>query len=332
MRALAALCVLTATTTSTADRRCVIERPAAAPAVPAPAAPPCHQPARALAATLTTRIAKDFHPTQTGARPSVTFPCDGLGPTIEEIVLETGNGHGGTLNLYRARRSQNRYDVRGIAFRGASMVQAAANPPFERVTGTVTLDLDTLRAATTAVITEVVPKRKPGEGFGMSGSSSSHDFHVLIRLVDSEGRVVERSFTGYESSSSQQQFLGLVVAEAALSPITQLASGKAPVDDVDRALFADRFVAAVPSFDEPYHWWVMERYVDLARFLGTPKLIAGLLTRMKVPDPNDRSHVDARRDALEALANITGWDARKPSGSDADAAAAYLKECRQGPS
>lgn len=324
--ALLALCA--ATTAVAADNRCVIEKVVPLPTIKLPA-PACHRPSRSLERSLARAISKNFQPTQEGGKAKVKFPCDGLGPQLDEIVVETGNGHGGTLRLFRARRNGKQFDVRGIVYRGASMVRRKpASPPFERVAGSVSLDLDRLRAATTAEVTEVVPPRKPDEGFGLSGSSSSYNFHLVIRLRDSDGRVIERRYTGYESSSDQQVFLGLQVAAKALAPITELAPTTGAVDAEDRALFADRFLAAVPRFDDPFYWWVMERYVDLARFLGTPKLIPGLLTRMKVADPNDRSKVDARHDALAALASITGWDARKTAADDEGAAQDYLAHCR----
>ncbi len=49
-------------------------------------------------------------------------------------------------------------------------------------------------------------------------------------LRDSDGRVVERMFTGYEASDPQAEFLGLVVAQEALAPILSLASNKTPID------------------------------------------------------------------------------------------------------
>jgi hypothetical protein len=332
VKTLLVLCALVAV--AEADKRCVIEKvpPAVAKKFTEPA---CHRAPKAMEKPLTKAIAKDFNPTQTGGKPSVKFPCDGLGDKIDEIVLETGGGHGGTLNLFRARRAAagsqanaDKYDVRGIVFSGASMTHQPANPPFERVAGTVTIDIDRLRAATTAEVTEVFPPRKKGEFPGMMDSWSSHDFHILIRLVDSDGRVVERKYTGYESSSHQSVFLGLQIAEQTLDAITSLTPTKDAADADDRAFFADRFNAAIPHFDEDFYWWVMERYVDMARFLGTPKIIAGLLTRMTVADPKDRSHVDARHDALEALANITGWDARKNNATDETAAKAYLAQCQ----
>jgi hypothetical protein len=185
-----------------------------------------------------------------------------------------------------------------------------------------------VRAAMTATVKEVLPPKKPGETFGMSGSFSSRDFHLVLRLVDDDGRVVEKRFTGYQTSSDQDRYLGLEIAHAALEPMWQLEPDPAlAADDDDRAFFAASFAAAVPHFDEDFSWWVMERYVDLARFLGTRAVIGGLLTRLTVTDKANRSKVDARTDALDALAKITGWDARKGKSVEA-AAKAYLDACK----
>jgi hypothetical protein len=148
-----------------------------------------------------------------------------------------------------------------------------------------------------------------------------------VRLVDDEGRVVERRYTGYLGSSTQDAYLGLQIAQTALAPITSVAPGAAAADADDKRFFAASFNAAVPYFDEPFYWWVMERYVDMARFLGTPAVIGGLLTRLTVTKTGNRSQTDAREDAVDALAKITGWDARKGKSIE-DAAKAYLATCR----
>ncbi len=162
----------------------------------------------------------------------------------------------------------------------------------------------------------------------MSSSFSSRDSHTVLRFVDHEGRVVERRYTGYASSSAQDTYLGLELAQRALAPIWQLAPSKAAADHDDRAFFAASFNAAVPHFGTDFYWWVMERYVDLARFLGTPAVIGGLVTRLTVTKPGDRSQTDARADAVDALAKITGWDARAGGKSVEDAAKAYLAACK----
>lgn len=312
--------------------KCVVEKlPTAVRTAIKP--PPCHHTPAAIEKALTDAIVKDYHP-EHGGTPSVTFPCDGLGPKIFEIVVEKGGGHGGNLDLWRARRrADGKFDVRGIRYRGTAMTHKAAAIPHQQASGVVDLpDLDKARSAMTATVKEIVPPPKDNEIRGMSGSFSSRDFHVVLRLVDDEGRVVLRRFTGYQSSSEQDKYLGLELAHTALAPIWQLAPDPTlTADDDDRAFFAASFAAAVPHFDDDYFWWVMERYVDLARFLGTPATIRGLLTRLTLPAKANRSQIDARADALDALAKITGWDARKGKSSPqalSAAAKAYLAACK----
>lgn len=308
-------------------RRCVVENLPTAVSSRKPA--PCHSSSAAVAKSITSQVATRYHP-ERGGKPVVTFPCDGLGPKIYEITVETGSGHGGSLALWRAkRRGDGAFDVRGVLYHGSSLTRPADPVPHHQAAGVVALPaLDLVRAAMTATIKEQVPPRKPNEGFGISGTSSSRNFHQVIRLVDDEGRVVERRYTGYAGSSDQDRYLGLEIAFAALSPVWKLAPDpQLAADDDDRRFFAAAFVAAVPHFDDDYAWWVMERYVDLARYLGTPPVIAGLLTRLVVPAKANRSHLDARTNALDALAKITGWDARTGK-SVAEAARAYLDACK----
>ena len=308
------------------DHKCVIEKPIVSKPVKR-AAPRCNKPATKIADQITEQIVKAYKPQRDGT-PEVKFPCDGLGPRIHEITIERGRGHGGTLELWRARRrADGQYDARGILYQGHLRVRQQADAHHKQAAGVVALpELATARAATTAKVREVAPPPKPGDMVGMSGSVSSHDFHIYIRFVDDEGRVVERRFTGYSSSSSQDDYLGLEIAERALQPIWSLVPDPdRAADDDDRSFFAASFNAAVPHFDDS--WWVMERYVDLARFLGTPKIIGGLLTRLSTTKL-DRSAIDARNGAIDALARITGWDARKTTSSVDAAAEAYLKACR----
>lgn len=71
-----------------------------------------------------------------------------------------------------------------------------------------------------------------------------------------------------------------------------------------------------------------DNYVELARHAGSPPAIPGLVSRLRVTKPGDRSQVDTRRDALAALAAITGWNARAETATDEAAAARYVAECR----
>jgi len=321
MRRALAFLVLLASSAS-ADSRCAIE---AAPVSPARKAgkPTCHRAPAAIEKTIRDAITKEFDPTHDGGKASVTFGCDGLGKTIREIVIETGSGHGGSLGMWRATRAADgAYDVRGIT-------NSRDEPPFTLVGGsTAAPDLETVRAAVTAKVKEVWPPPPKGMIGGMRFGSSSNDFHVLVRLTDTDGRVVERRFTGYAGSGDQDTYLGINVALEALSPITILPATGAALTDADRALFAERFAAAVPHFDDEFSWWVMERFVDLARFVGDRTTIPGLLTRMTVTKP-DRSKVDARTAAIDALAKITGWDARVPKASDEEVGKRYLAGCKR---
>jgi hypothetical protein len=313
------------------DPRCTYE-PAPVSRVTPRKAAPCHRAPREIAAALRAELDGRYLRGFANSTLQVTFPCDGLGPVIREIVIETGEGHGGSLELWRATRGTRGYDVRGIVYQGGSLTQSAR--PHAIATGTVAhqaLELERVRAALVAKPREVRPRPARGVVDSPSWTLSSRDFHVVIRLVDDAGRVLERRYTGYAGSDGQDVYLGPELALEALAPITQLSASPLAPGDPDRALFAERFLAAAPHFDDEYAWWVMERMVDLSRALGSRALIPALLTRLVVDEPT-RSRVDARRDAVDALARITGWDARGgPAGarsSDEDAAAAYLAACR----
>lgn len=341
--AIACACGASAVYAGPPGGRCALEPMASGPSAPvsAPRAPACHRASAALADALRPEIEKGFVAEHEGGKAAIDFPCDALGARIDRIEIETGGGHGGTLALWRARRRDDgRFDVRGIRYAGASMYRPASPPaaePYTLVAGVVALsdgDLDRARAAATAAITERDPPPPPDSIGGLTGTFSSRDFHAVLRLVDDAGRAVERRFTGYESNGEQARFLGLELALAELSPITALpdasrapgAPAPAPADE-DRALFADFFTGAAPHFDEDFYWWVKERYVDLARYLGTRAALRGLVTRL-APAKLDRSARDTRAHALDAIARITGWDARAGGRSDADAAASYLAECK----
>jgi hypothetical protein len=295
-------------------------RPAPPPAI---AAPPCHRPSASIAAKIKAAITKQYTPQYERGKPEVTFACDGLGSQIREIVLETGEGHGGGLTLWRARRGTGTsYDVHGIRY--ASRSTPPLRPPLELAAGRVELpELEVVRGALAATVREVA-QPSPGD---LGGTViTSRDFHVLVRLTDDNGRVLERTFTGYAGTTDQDRYVGLELALEALGGITGVAERSGPATEDDRRLFAERFAAAVPHFDDQLSWWMTERYVELARYLGSPPTLAGLLTRLVVKQP-DRSKLDARANAIAAIAGITGWDARTSSNME-EAAARYLAACK----
>jgi hypothetical protein len=296
---------------------------------PAIAAPACHRPPVDVAAELRAQVAHDFKPEHTGGRGEIAFSCDGLGAQLDDIVVEAGSGHGGTLLLWHAhRRADGRWDTRGIVYQGLSMMGPAPVPPYQLASAVVDLtdrQLEVARAALTGKVHEVAPPPPP-DTLGLSGfGTSSNDLHTRIRLTDHDGRAVDRRFTGY-LGSDQPRYLGLGYAHIALEPMWSAPIAQTAPSADDRALFTERFLAEQPLFDEEYSWWVMEREVDLAKYLGTPATLPGLLSRLKFAKL-DRSHDDARKDALAAIAAITGWEARKPGESDGEVARDYLAAC-----
>lgn len=319
--------------TPVAPLRCALD-PMPVLARPAGGAPPCRMPTVAIRDTITVAIAKRFMPEQENGKPVLSFACDGLGARVTEIVIELGTGHGGSLSMWRARLdATDTYQVHGLVYRGASRIRPVPQPPFQQVTGSISLAtleprLAVVRAALASTLKEVAPPPPPNSYSGTS--HSSHDFRVLVRLTDDEGRIREATYTGYQTSDAQDRFLAVELAAEELLPITTLAPAVGPVTAADRDLFADRFNGAVPHFEDKFFWWVMERYVDLARSVGTRAVLPGLLTRVR-DTGTDRPAVDARADAVEAIAMITGWDARIGDAGEQrtidEAAAAYATEC-----
>lgn len=311
--------------TASADSRCKPEPLKLPVASTKPVA--CHKPGTAREKVLAPLIAKDFQPEHDKGTAEVKFSCDGLGAQITEIVVETGSGHGGTLSMWRAKlRPDGAFDVRGLHHKGASL-GSRDTMDVGVMAGVVRLpDLDTARAATSSTIREVFPPPPPDTIGASSFGMSSNDFHLLIRFTDADGRVLERQYTGYESTGQQGAYLGLRVAEDALAPITALTPSEPAIGAVDRALFAERFTAATAHFDDEFYWWVKESFVEMANSVGSRATIPGLVSRLHVTDANDRSQIDTRKNALAALAAITGWD---PKGkTDEQTAQRFVDACK----
>jgi hypothetical protein len=190
--------------------------------------------------------------------------------------------------------------------------------------------MDLVRAALTAELEEVAPAQM---GLGLRGFSSSRDFHLLFRLRDEKGTTLAAHYTGYEGSHSQLRYLPLELAARHFAPLIEnIRLENREPSEAHRRLFAERFLDAAPRFDDDFTWWVKEREVALAQELGTPAVIEALLPHLaKAGD--DRSTVDTRRDALAAIARISGWDLlHDASGKPrpiGEAARDALAECRR---
>ena len=313
-----------AVTPPEAERRCGAAKIPALPArLPEAQLPEGESPAtceprdavlrQAAAAELTKR----YRPRRPGSTLRIDHDCDGLGARIERLDWAFGAGHGFNLSLVRFERRGDDYLAWRLDYRELSSTSTLPPPPTVAVgrlpASEVERAIAGVRAALTSRLVEVEPQAPPGVILGLSGFSSSRDFHSAIELADGDRRKSYR-FTGYESSTHQDTYLPLLLAETHLRPLLErLALRDDPIDDGDRVTFASFFAAEAPHFDDPFNWWVKERYVALAEPFGTPALVPLLVERLR--PGSDRSTSDTRNDALDALAKLLGADPRlDPAG------------------
>ena len=275
-----------------------------------------------------------------GATLGIEHGCSPLGDTITEVVFERGSGHGSSLELWRMTRSKDgsSYDLHGLAFADAPL---AGDPQVTRGVGKtararvsaqdVEAHLPTLVAGLTVKLREIELPPEDGQGLGMRGSGSHTDFHLLVRLRDGSGHQLQGRYTGYPSSTSALGYLPLVVVSEPLHDlVANIEFKETAVTDEDRAHFAERLADGQTRFDDDLAWWVMEREVSMARAFGSPPVIPMLLSRLS-PQKRDRSSMDAEKDALAAIAAISGWDVRLDERGAVrpveDVARDYLSEC-----
>ena len=162
-------------------------------------------------------------------------------------------------------------------------------------------------------------------------SHTTRSFHQRLTLVDDEGRVTDRGFTGYEGSSAQESIMPMRFAtEPFMKLLAATSFTTVPATDDDRRMFTERF--AVTLSDSPV-WWVRERYVAIAASLGTidavPLLVA--LVKANAAATGEGSEARTLEAALDAIAKLTEWNPRvdaagKPR-TPQQAAAAVVEEC-----
>lgn len=281
----------------------------------------------------TANIAARYHLSQKGSRVDVSFACDGLADPIDTITLAEGAGHGFSLDLYTFTRDGEHFLIRGQRF--LAHRNTRPGPALKMVEGQVTTPrfeaaLRKARVALNATPKEVVPPPPPGTLTLGSLSSSSHDFHVAIGLRTATHQRRWR-YSGYSGTRGQDTYLPLQVARDALRELVrELPSLDRLPDERDRTVFAHHFLGEHPYFDDDFNWWVKERYVAMARSLGTRRLVEPLLGLVRQGD--ERSTTDTTDDAMAALEAITGWDGGTNEGKpslDRDARMqAYLDACR----
>lgn len=179
-------------------------------------------------------------------------------PQLPEITWETGYGHGGGLQLWRAAECATglRFDVIGVSTRydgGRKVANVSANStvvPRARA-------LAAMRQLALLAKMRLVAKPKP-EGEFYSGSSSGN-FHsrVLVRIRDDV--VLDASFSGYPASGNVVERFP---AEAARNVLNQLLAdaefSEREPNDEDRAA-----VDARCERIDGDAWWVKERLLTM---------------------------------------------------------------------
>jgi hypothetical protein len=281
-------------------------------------------------ARVETRLRKDFVLDYKPSKLVIDFGCDGSVYPAEEVFFETGEGHGGGLTLARFRKDGQRWAFRWITSsrRFAPGLKAwsgeIASSQFDPVVARSRVALLARPHAVALADPDPAAVSFPSSRF------SSHDIHLALSLVGSDGYVLERQFSGYEhTSGNDARVLPLQIATEPVSVLLAKAKPvEQPLGDEDRTLFTERFLAMMAG---PRTWWVKEHFVELAPHLGTLDVVPGLAT-LAAESGNDASVVRTRDHALDAIAALTGWDPRadgKGSSRPAtDAGLAALEECR----
>lgn len=272
------------------------------------------------------RVRKDFVIHDKPSKLIVDWGCDEAYGSPRELVFESGSGHGGSLRIVRMQWSpsgvvtvrridSSHHGTPHLSLETAETTAAKLEPLLEKSRVAMVVRPHLVRLAV-----------KNGGGSG-GASFSSNDFHLLLRITDEKGKVSQGTFTGYDSSSSQERILPMRYATEPLVALLATLSFRAePATDDDRAFFTDRFLATLAN--EPY-WWVRERYVHLAGSLGTPDAVPALAL---LAQQNGDASVGRTRDAaIDAIEGITGWKARVSSSGAArttdEAARAVAEEC-----
>jgi hypothetical protein len=288
-----------------------------------------------LARGLTAELRKLYRPFAVGARLDVAFECGSSGRVADRIVLEHGEGHGFSLELWELVRRSDHFDVRGVLYAPSRWGKTSADSARgyrvaqgELSLASVEAALPRARALLASRLVEVAPKLPPGTIGGFSFGMSSRNFYQRLELFAPDGGNAG-VYTGYESSGVESRLH--LPLELAAEPLEKLVEAL-PRDDREaepeqRRLFAESFVRAAPRFADDFWWWVGERYVELAAELGSPDLVPHLLELVAKLKPDNR----LMQAALLSIEAISGFRVSlDPHGSLLSPAASrerVLAEC-----
>lgn len=318
--------------------------PAVAPEPKSAAPLPCRPAEVSAEKTITSDLKARYHVMKDKSTAEVKFGCDALDKVLARIVLESGGGHNGALEIIEISRSDSSsvsFDVMGVRLSPSMMGRPRI--PFEIMRSTLSQEAvyavtPLVRAALRATIEEVEAKPDPNARTG-SGSvfGSSSDFHLRVRIEDPSARVMEKHYTGYENSFGQAQYLPLRRIREELDRALAGSNWQSAAPSEEIKFFFDRrFVEAREHFSDSLAGWVRERYVKLVPHVGTRALVPYLLPLL-TPAGNNASNTRTREYAFEALVALTAWDPRAPKNGEPPrsieaAANDFVVECGKVPS
>ncbi len=167
--------------------------------------------------------------------------------------------------------------------------------------------LEAVDFASAALSVKLSIPKKPGNGLGLSGWSSSGDFYVVVKVAGTT--TAERHFAGYAGSDAQLDYLPLrVAAERLFELVAPEKYPETPLDAAARSLFTDRVLARKDDLDRDFHWWVREAYVRAAADAGDARLLPLLLGWLALPSgaSEDRTRIAA----VQGIVGLTGDDRR----------------------
>ena len=258
----------------------------------------------------------------------IDFGCDEAYGTTRELVFESGSGHGGSLDLVRLKNEGSVYRIRRISSlhydRKRLGIEVAELPA-----PTVDALIEKTRVAMLAQ-PHFIRLLDPSGAIGLGTVSfTSNDFHLRLAIVDTGGRSTERSFTGYDSSMEQETIVPMRLATEPLEKLLSTAAFRpSAIEDEDREFFTAELVRQLKATP---NWWVRERYLEIAKTLGTKAALPTLATLAAAPVRDGASEARTRELVIDAVAAISGWDPRRDEAgqmlSSVEAAAAVAREC-----
>ena len=239
-------------------------------------------------------------------------PAPAVEPKNVSLHWESGSGHGFTLRRYRAQWSEQGLEVRRMRYfrnvrtdKKQGVVMESTVIPKRRAEVV-------LRAVLAA---SALGLREPDPLHGHEWSSAN--FHVLLRMR-TDRTIVSKQFTGYSGTSGAPRYVGLQVCNSLLSEALAPCEWKAErPTDADLANLAQRLSTLA---DES--WWVRERLILMAGFVGDKRCMPDLEAQIRRPL---ESVLRRHRYAIDAYARISGVDLRPREFGTAEVTATRAK-------